>query len=83
MNDAPTKLLEERIAAVIERVRALAAERESLRKEVEALRARIGDAERASRAAHDRDLERLERENRRLRDALEGAIRELREESGT
>ena len=79
MNDAPTKLLEERIAAVIERVLALAAEREALRSEVEALRARIGATETAARAAHDRDLERLERENRRLREALEGAIRELRE----
>lgn len=80
MNDAPTKLLEERIAAVIERIRALAAEREALRNEVAALTARLAEAERSWREEHDRDLERLDRENRRLRDALEGAIRELREE---
>ena len=65
MSDATTKLLSARIAAIIERVKELAAERDELRRDIEGLRSR---------------LDRHEQENTRLRTALEDAIRELREE---
>jgi len=65
MSDATTKLLSDRIAAIIERVKELAAERDELRRDIEGLRSR---------------LDRHEQENTRLRTALEDAIRELREE---
>ena len=65
MSDAPTKLLADRIAAIIERVKELAAERDELRRDIDALKSR---------------LDRHEHENARLRSALEEAIRELREE---
>lgn len=65
MSEAPTKLLADRIAAIIERVKDLAAERDGLRREIEAMKDR---------------LDRHEHENARLRSALEEAIRELRQE---
>jgi predicted nucleic acid-binding Zn-ribbon protein len=65
MSDAPTKLLSDRIAAIIERVKDLAAERDALRRDLDDLRSR---------------LDRHEHENARLRNALEEAIRELRGE---
>ena len=83
MSESTTKLLEDRIAAIIERVRILAAERNALNEEVATLEKTLGDRERTHAAAKDKDVERLERENARLRRALEGAIKELREEAGT
>jgi predicted nucleic acid-binding Zn-ribbon protein len=65
MSDATTKLLADRIAAIIERVKDLAAERDALRRDIDGLRSR---------------LDRHEHENANLRSALEEAIRELREE---
>jgi predicted nucleic acid-binding Zn-ribbon protein len=65
MSDAPTKLLSDRIAAIIERVKDLAAERDALRRDLDDLRSR---------------LDRHEHEHARLRNALEEAIRELRGE---
>ena len=65
MSDAPTKLLADRIAAIIERVKVLASERDEMRREIEGLQAR---------------LDRHERDNAGLRNALEDAIRELRQE---
>jgi predicted nucleic acid-binding Zn-ribbon protein len=65
MSDAPTKLLADRIAAIIERVRDLAAERDELRRDIDALKSR---------------LDRHEHEDARLRTALEEAVRELRQE---
>lgn len=65
MSEAPTKLLEDRIAAIIERVKDLAAERDALRREIETMKSR---------------LDRHEHENGRLRTALEDAIRDLRQE---
>ena len=65
MSDATTKLLSDRIEAIVERVKELAAERDELRRDIEGLRFR---------------LDRHEQENTRLRTALEDAIRELREE---
>ncbi len=65
MIDAPTKLLDERIAAMIHRVKTLAAEREAARRENETLRSRI---------------ETHERENARLRTVLEETARELRQD---
>ena len=65
MSEAPTKLLADRIAAIIERVKDLAAERDGLRREIEAMKDR---------------LDRHEQDNARLRSALEEAIRDLRQE---
>lgn len=65
MNDAPTKLLADRIEAIVERVRVLAAERDEMRREIDALRTK---------------LDRHELDNAKLRTALEDAIRELRQE---
>lgn len=65
MSEVPTKLLEDRIVALIERVRALAAERDEFRRNHEELRSR---------------LERGEKENARLRTVLEETARELRQE---
>lgn len=68
MSETATNILEERIQAIVERVRALAAERDLLRAEIDTLRERVGEAETTAR------------ENQRLRNALEEAVRELREE---
>ncbi len=65
MSDVPTKLLGDRIVALIERVKILAAERDSFRKENEELKSR---------------LETHEREHARLRIVLNDAVRELRQE---
>jgi hypothetical protein len=65
MNDVPTKLLDDRIAALIDRVKVLASEREAFRKENEELKLR---------------LETHEREHARLRIVLSDAVRELRQE---
>jgi chromosome segregation ATPase len=65
MSEAPTKLLADRIEAIVERVKVLAAERDELRRELEGIRSR---------------LDRNEQDNAGLRSALEDAIRELREE---
>ncbi len=65
MSESPTKLLDDRIAAIVSRVKALAAERDAFRREVEALKSR---------------LETHERENTRLRTVLDEAVRELRQE---
>jgi uncharacterized coiled-coil DUF342 family protein len=81
MSESSTKLVENRIAAMIERIYALAAERDDLFREVQTLRSRIDAIEGAARATRDRDVSRLERENTRLRSALEGAVRELGEEA--
>ena len=81
MSESPTKLVENRIAAMIERIYALAAERDDLLREVHSLRSRIDAIEGAARATRERDVSRLERENTRLRSALEGAVRELGEEA--
>ena len=61
----PTKLLEDRIVALIQRVKALAAERDEFLREREAMTSKL--------ASH-------ERENARLRTVLEEAVRELRQE---
>ena len=66
MSDAPTKLLDDRIAAIIERVKVLAAERDACRE-------RRRSAEVAARDAN-------EREHARLRTVVEDAVRELRQE---
>jgi chromosome segregation ATPase len=65
MSEAPTKLLADRIEAIVERVKILAAERDTLRRDLEGLRNR---------------LDRHEQDNTRLRSALEDAVRELRQE---
>jgi predicted nucleic acid-binding Zn-ribbon protein len=65
MSESPTKLLADRIAAIIERVKDLAAERDALRRDIEGLKS---------------SLDRHEQDNARLRSALEDAIRELRQE---
>ena len=65
MSEAPTKLLADRIEAIVERVKVLAAERDDLRREIEGLKSR---------------LDRHEQDNARLRTALEDAVRELRQE---
>ena len=65
MSEMPTKLLDDRIVAILERVKILAAERDAFQRESEELRSRI---------------ETRERENARLRTVLEGAARELRQE---
>ena len=65
MSEMPTKLLDDRIVEMIQRVRTLAAERDAFQRENEALKFR---------------LEAHERENARLRDVLAEAARELRQE---
>jgi hypothetical protein len=65
MSEVPTKLLDERIAALIERVRILAAERDAFQLENEDLRSRL--------ATH-------EKEHIRLRTVLHEAVLELRQE---
>lgn len=65
MSDKPTKLLEDRIVALIERVRELASQRDALHRESEEMRAR---------------LESRERDNARLRTVLDEAVRDLRQE---
>ena len=64
MNEG-AKLLEHRIGALIERLRALAAERDEFVRERETLRSRMSVGE---------------RENGRLRTVLEEAVSELRQE---
>jgi hypothetical protein len=64
MSEMPTKRLEERIAAIIERVKILAAERDAYQRENGELRSR---------------LETHEREQVRLRTVLDDAVRELRQ----
>jgi len=65
MSETPTKLLEDRIAAMIQRVKSLAAERDAIRREYEGLKSRVDSHE---------------RENARLRTVLDEAARELRQE---
>ena len=65
MSDVPTKLLDDRILALIDRVKVLAAEREAFRRENEELKSK---------------LETHEREHARLRTVLSDAVRELRQE---
>jgi hypothetical protein len=65
MSDVPTKLLGERIVALIERVKVLAAERDAFRRENEELKLRL--------ETHDR-------EQARLRIVLHEAVQELRQE---
>ena len=65
MSDVPTKLLGERIVALIERVKILAVERDELRRENEELR---------------RKLDTRERERTRFRTVVNEAVRELRQE---
>ena len=64
MSELPTKLLDERIAAIIERVRVLARERDEFQRENVELRSR---------------LETEEKERARLRTVLDEAVRELRQ----
>jgi hypothetical protein len=65
MIERPTKLLDDRIAALIQRVKVLAAERDLFERENGELTTR---------------LEAQERENARLRTAIADAARELRQE---
>jgi hypothetical protein len=65
MSDVPTKVLGERIEALIERVNVLAAERDAFRRENEELRLRL--------ETHDR-------EHARLRIVIQEAVQELRQE---
>jgi len=65
MNETPQKLLDDRIAAMIQRLKGLAAERDAYRREYEGLKTR---------------LETHERENVRLRTVLHEAVQELRQE---
>ena len=65
MSEMPTKLLDDRIVAILERVKILAAERDALERENEELRSRL--------LTH-------EREHARLRTVLDEAVRELRQE---
>ena len=65
MSGSPTKLLEDRIAALIERVKTLAAERDRFLAECQEMRAR---------------LESRETDNAKLRTVLDEAVRELRQE---
>ena len=65
MSDVPTKLLDERIAALIDRVRILAAERDAFQRENEELKLRL--------ATH-------EKEHVKLRTVLNEAVRDLRQE---
>ena len=65
MSETPTKLLEDRIAAMILRMKSLAAERDAIRRDYEGLKSRVDSRE---------------RENARLRTVLDEAARELRQE---
>jgi len=65
MSETTTKLLSDRIAAIILRVKSLAAERDAFQRDNDGLKSR---------------LESHERENHRLRTVLEEAARELRQE---
>jgi hypothetical protein len=65
MSELPTKLLDARIVAIVGRVKILAEERDAFQRENEELKSR---------------LETQERENARLRTAIEEAARELRQE---
>lgn len=65
MSELPTKLLDERIAAILERVGVLAAERDAFKRENDELRSR---------------LESHEREHARLRTVVHQAVQELRQE---
>ena len=64
MSELPTQLLDERIAAIIKRVKVLAEERDEFQRENGELRSR---------------LETQEREQARLRTVLDEAVRELRQ----
>jgi hypothetical protein len=65
MSELPTKLLDERIVAILERVRVLAAERDAFKRENDELKSRL--------ATH-------EREHARLRTVVHEAAQELRQE---
>ena len=65
MSEMPTKLLDDRIVAILGRVKILAAERDALKRENDELRSRL--------LTH-------EREHARLRTVLDEAVRELRQE---
>ena len=65
MSETPTKLLEDRIAAIILRMKHLAAERDAFRRDYEGLKSRV---------------EARDRETARLRTVLDEAARELRQE---
>lgn len=65
MSDAPTRLLGERIGAIIERVKILADERDASQRDGEAVRSRA---------------ETNEREHARLRTVISEAVRELGQE---
>ena len=67
MNETVAKVLEARIAALLGRVRTLAAERDELHRESQDLQSR---------------LESKENDNARLRAVLDEAARELRQEQG-
>jgi len=64
MSELPTQLLDERIAAIIKRVKVLAEERDEFQRENGELRSR---------------LESQEREQAKLRTVLDEAVRELRQ----
>ena len=64
MSQGPTRLLDDRIAAIIRRVKVLAAERDEFERENGELRSR---------------LETQEREHARLRTVLDETARELRQ----
>jgi hypothetical protein len=65
MSERPTKLLEDRIVALIQRVKTLAAERDELRRENDSMTSKLAFRE---------------RETARLRTVLDEAVRELRQE---
>jgi hypothetical protein len=65
MNETDTKHFDDRIAAMIARIRDLAAERDAYRRETEAMKSL---------------METRERENTRLRTVLTETARELRQE---
>ena len=65
MSESAAKLLENRIAAIVARVRMLAAERDALSREIESMKSRA---------------EVSEKDNVRLRAALEQAAHELSQE---
>ena len=64
MSELPTRMLSDRIAAIIKRVKVLAEERDEFQRENGKLRSR---------------LETQEREQARLRTVLDEAVRELRQ----
>jgi predicted nucleic acid-binding Zn-ribbon protein len=64
MSELPTRMLSDRIAAIIRRVKVLAEERDEFQRENGELRSR---------------LETQEREQARLRTVLDEAVRELRQ----